>query len=548
MKLYYLILFYTLFIFLQSCDKDSEPPIGNENFTLLDLQIDNVPVNSKHLNSSITPLIKLTFSHAVDRSTVEDQIQIRGASGDIELQYSFSNDDKTINILPTSALDYLTKYQLYIFSNLQSVLKEKYGSDVNVKIITTYDPSEKFPRLTETVLLDSVQKATFRYFWDFAHPTSGLARERNTSGDLVTIGGSGFGVMAIIVGIERGFISRQEGINRLEKIVKFLQSADRFHGVWPHWMSGSTGDVIPFSTKDNGGDLVETAFMIQGLLTVREYLDPANTQENDIINIITQLWEEVEWDWYTQGGQNVLYWHWSPNYGWEMNHQIRGWNEGLIVYVLAASSPTHAIDPAAYHDGWARNGGMQNGKEFIEITLPLGEDMGGPLFFAHYSFLGLDPRNLKDQYADYWSQNVSHTLINNAYCIVNPKNYAGYSERSWGLTASDNPWGYSAHSPTNDLGVITPTAALASIPYTQEESIKALEFFYYILGDKLWGPFGFYDSFYLSEAWFANSYLAIDQGPIIVMIENYRTALLWQLFMANPEIAAGLDKLGFTSY
>jgi hypothetical protein len=267
-----------------------------------------------------------------------------------------------------------------------------------------------------------------------------------------------------------------------------------------------------------------------------------------LIDKINTLWESVEWSWYTQGGQDVLYWHWSPNYGWEMNHKITGWNEALIIYVLAASSNNHSIDADVYTKGWSRNGAMVNtgGNSYYGFTLPLRNDMGGPLFFSHYSFLGLDPRSLSDQFANYWEQNVNHSKINHAYCTDNPQKYVSYSDQCWGLTASDGFSGYSAHSPNNDRGVITPTAALSSMPYTPEESMKALHFFYYTLGDKLWGEYGFYDAFDFTNGWVADSYLAIDQGPIVVMIENYRTNLLWDLFMSCPEVQAGLTKLGFT--
>ena len=275
---------------------------------------------------------------------------------------------------------------------------------------------------------------------------------------------------------------------------------------------------------------------------------PQDTQESQLVNKINALWETVEWNWYTQDGQDMLYWHWSPNNGWEMNMPIKGWNEALITYVLAASSTTHSIDTDVYTKGWAQDGAIKNtgGNSYYGYTLPLRSDMGGPLFFSHYSFLGLDPRNLSDQFANYWTQNVTHSKINNAYCADNPQNYVGYSARCWGLTASDGFSGYSAHSPNNDKGVITPTAALSSMPYTPEESMEALRFFYYILGDKLWGEYGFYDAFDVTNSWTANSFLAIDQGPIIVMIENYRTNLLWDLFMSCPEVQSGLTKLGFT--
>jgi len=328
--------------------------------------------------------------------------------------------------------------------------------------------------------------------------------------------------------------------------VGFLETCDRYHGAWPHWLSGSTGKVIPFSPKDNGADLVETAFLVQGLITVREYLKDVYAEEKALKERIDTLWQEVEWDWFTRGGEEVLYWHWSPDYEWEMNLPIRGYNETLIVYVLAAASPTHTIDSTVYHNGFARNGEIVNGSEYYGIKLPLGEEFGGPLFFAHYSFLGLDPRNLRDRYADYWEQNVNHTLINRQYCIENPKHYKGYGADCWGLTASDDQQFYSAHSPTNDLGVITPTAAISSMPYTPEYSLNALRHFYYDYGENLWGEYGFHDAFNLTENWWADSYLAIDQGPTVVMIENYRSGLPWYLFMSAPEIMNGLQKLGFT--
>ncbi|AHM61420.1 hypothetical protein D770_15830 [Flammeovirgaceae bacterium 311] len=498
-------------------------------------RVPNVPIDLK---------IALNFAVPVNPETFENALSLAGP-GNTALEIAYADDHKTAEITTSGALQYLSKYEFSISSQLKGASGESF-SGFHTTFYTQVDSSYKFSEISDDALLTKVQEQTFKYFWDFAHPNSGLARERNTSGNTVTIGGSGFGVMSILVGIERGFISRQQGIDRLQKIVGFLETADRFHGVWPHWIDGNSGNVVPFSTKDNGGDLVETAFMIQGLLTVREYLNPDIPQEAAIIDTITRLWEAVEWDWYTQGGQNVLYWHWSPDYGWEMNHRIQGWNEALIVYVLAASSPTHPIDPQVYHEGWARGGNMQNGNSYYGINLPLGEDFGGPLFFAHYSFLGLDPRELQDQYADYWQQNVNHSLINHQHAVANPQNWIGYGEQAWGFTASDNHEGYSAHSPTNDKGVITPTAALSSIPYTPEESMDALRHFYYIMGDKIWGEYGFKDAYNPTAQWYATSYLAIDQGPIIIMIENHRTALLWDLFMSAPEVKAGLDRLGFS--
>lgn len=484
---------------------------------------------------------EFSFSQPLDPSDFARHFTLSPSLG---VSAELGADQRSVTITATEPADYYARYTVSVSSALESADGFTFAG-YNRLFQTGLDPRPKRALLSDEQLLDEVQRATFKYFWDFGHPVSGLARERNSSGETVTIGGSGFGLMAILVGIERGFITRQQGIERLTKIANFLENADRFHGVWPHWMNGSTGRTIPFSTNDNGADLVETSFMAQGLITVRQYLDSANPAEAALASTINELLDTIEWDWFTRDGQNVLYWHWSPDKNWAMNMQIRGYNEALITYLLAASSETHGIDPAVYHNGWASNGGIRNGRSFYGVVLPVGYDYGGPLFFAHYSFLGLDPRNLSDRYAQYWEQNRAHTLINRAHSIANPGNYVGYSANSWGLTASDNPNGYLAHEPTRDNGTITPTAALSSMPYTPEESMQALRHFYYVLGDKLWGEYGFYDAFNPTQAWWARSYLAIDQGPIIIMIENHRTGLLWDLFMSAPEVQRGLDLLDF---
>ncbi|MBL7724504.1 MAG: beta-glucosidase [Chitinophagaceae bacterium] len=410
------------------------------------------------------------------------------------------------------------------------------------------------PNLSDSALLDVVQRQTFRYFWDFAHPVSGMARERSNVSfgyghETVTTGGTGFGVMSVIVAVERKWIKRDTAAKFLLKMVNFLLKAESYHGVFPHWMDGATGKTIPFSRKDDGADLVESSYLFQGLLCVRQYFNGDNETEKELRNRINWMWPDIEWNWFTNGGQEVLYWHWSPNNGWAMNFPVRGFNECLIMYILAASSPheKYKVSPAVYHRGWAESNFFKNGKEYYGIKLPLGFDYGGPLFFSQYSFLGLDPRGLKDHYADYWEQNRNHTLINREHCIRNPNQFKGYGENNWGLTASDTYNGYAAHSPTEDLGTISPTAALSAFPYTPEYSMKALRHFYYDLGDKIWTEYGFADAFNETKNWVAASHLAIDQGPIIVMIENYRSGLLWKLFMSCTEIKMGLRKLGFES-
>lgn len=406
-------------------------------------------------------------------------------------------------------------------------------------------------------MLDYIQRVSLNYMWDGAEPTSGLARERihldnhypQNDKDVITTGGSGFGIAGLLVGIERGFINRTEGVARLTKIADYLAKADRFHGVWSHWIDGPTGKVKPFGQKDNGGDLVESSFLMTSLLCVREYFKDGNQAEQALASKIDKLWREMEFDWYTKGGEDVLYWHWSPEYGWDMNFPLEGYNECLITYILAASSPTHSVPATAYHQGWARSGHIKShAKPFgypLDVKHNGATEMGGPLFWAHYSWIGLNPTHLKDQYADYWHVTRNHAMANYAYCVQNPKQYKGYGKNCWGLTASYSTVGYSAHAPNNDLGVITPTAALSSFPYTPEESMAALKYFY-SKGDWIWGKYGFYDAFSEQDRWTVPHYLAIDQCTIAPMIENYRTGLLWKLFMNAPEIQQGLAKLGFT--
>jgi hypothetical protein len=513
------------------------------------LSIETITINQQSFQLPAIPKnidwknvkIEIAFSDSLDPANMNSFFNI---SSGMPLSFSLSGNNKKLTVSNTQSLIAYSRCFFNISKNLTSKNGFPFDGFTNY-FYTAVDSTPKFPLITDDALLTLIQQKTFRYFYDFAHPSCGLARERNTSGDIVTIGGSGFGVMALIVGMERGFITRDEGLTRLNKIIDFLETCDRFHGAWPHWLNGVTGKTHPFTSNDNGADLVETSYMIEGLITMRQYLDSNIVFEKSLMVRIDSLTDAVEYDWFTRG-QNVLYWHWSPDLGWIMNMPIRGYNETLITYIVAATSATHPITASVYNQGYAKNGGIKNGNSYYGYTLPLGEPYGGPLFFTHYSFLGLDPRTLQDQYANYWEQNLNQSLINWTYCFTNPKNYFGYSKVCWGLTASDNPWGYDAHSPTNDLGVITPTAAVSALPYTPVQSMNAIRFFYYTIGDRLWGEYGFYDAFDPTEGWWADSYLAIDQGPIVCMVENYRTQLLWNLFMSSPKVEAGLVKLGFT--
>jgi hypothetical protein len=427
--------------------------------------------------------------------------------------------------------------------------------------------------LSDDALLETVQRQTFRFFWHGAHPVSGLALERSNTvkaehywdyineawgepnfsktefgPDAGAIGGTGFGIMATVVAVERGWIGRDTAVRRLIKIADFLINADCYHGIYPHFMDGRTGKTIRFDRLDDGADIVETSYLIMGFLCAREYFKGNDPREVYLRKRVDQIWGAANWNWHTNNS-NKLFWHWSPNNDFDMNFPVWGWNECLITYIMAAASPRHPISKDVYNGSWVGSGGFRNGKTFYGINLPLGNfTAGGPLFFEQYTFQGIDPNGLKDTLGiDYLEQARNHTLINRAYCMENPKKFKGYSEKCWGLTAGDSYKGYVAHSPDEDFGVIQPTAAISSMPYTPKESMQALRYFYEEMGDRIWSKYGFVDGFSIHHNWYAKSHLAIDQGPIIVMIENYRTGLLWKLFMGIPDIQNGLKKLGFSS-
>ena len=541
-----------LLLMLWGCSKGEKvtptpTPVVPSSFSFSGLKVNGIYNGFNYKNVNTQPVIRISFSAAINHNSTAQSITFNTKAGSaVSFTTAYDNHDSTIVITPAS-LQAITQYSLAVSTKLSSSSGGNLQSSVSLQLTTAVDTTNKFPVISDDALLDLVQKQTFKYFWDFGHPVSGLARERNTSGDIVTTGGSGFGIMAIVAAINRQFITRADGLTRMQKIVAFLKTAQTFHGAFPHWMNGATGVVVPFSTQDDGADLVETAYLMQGLLTARQYFNDTGVPETTLRNDINTLWNAVEWNWFRQNNQNTLYWHWSPNYAWSTNMQVNGWDEALITYVMAASSTTHPITKAVYDNRWAMNGGMKNGGTYFGVTLPLGPAEGGPLFFAHYSFLGINPNGLSDAYASYDVQNKAHAMINYNYCVANPNGYSGYSANCWGLTASDIQNGYTASSPTNDVGVIAPTAAISSLPYTPTQSMAALRYFYYKLGDKMWGQYGFYDAFSINDAWFANSTLAIDQGPIIGMIENYRSGLLWNLFMSCPEVKTGMKNLGFQS-
>jgi hypothetical protein len=549
------IIAFASFLFI-SCKKEAAPKppviVSSGPFNFLKATVNGSSSTSlTYYNVTANPILKLSFSAPIDTSTVRGNVAFATGSTVLPINYSYANNDSTLIIQPTNALQSLTSYTFSILTNVKSAADSSLKNAVRLTLTTQLDTSNKFPLISDSALLTLVEQQTFNYFWSFGHPNCGMARERTSSGDIVTTGGSGFGIMSMLVGVQRDFITRAQALGRIDTIVNFLSnSVTRYHGAFSHWINGSTGATVPFSTQDDGADIVETSYMMQGLLCARQYFN--STTDSTEINLrtsINNLYNGVQWNWFRQNNQNVLYWNWSPDYGWAIDVQVQGWCEALITYVLAASSniDSNAIPNIVYTNGWAQNGGMKNGSSYYGVPLPLGPAEGGPLFFAHYSFLGINPNNLTDAYANYWVQDTAHATINYLYCVSNPLGYSGYSSSCWGLTASDIQNGYNASSPTNDVGVIAPTAAISSLPYTPTQSLNALRFFYYKLGDKIWGQYGFIDAFNLTSIWFDTDCLAIDQGPQIVMIENYRSGLLWNLFMSCPEVKTGMKNLGFSS-
>lgn len=552
------VLFVTL-VFGFECRK-SDANLSEVVQPTVRMELASKKINGQVVSTSFQQLasnavvVQLGFSAKVDKKSVVDAVSIRqqNTATNIPVTVDFSNGDSVLIIQPASPLGFLSQYSITVSDALKSTDSSRFSATVTLTVRTGIDPSDKFPLISEEALLDIVQKRTFKYFWDYGHPVSGLARDKTNTSELddCSIGGTGFGILCIPVAVNRNFISRAEGLARVQKIVSFLKLKSKtFHGAFPHRMHGVTGDVIVWSPKDDGADLVETSFLMMGLLTARQYFNQSDANETTLRNDINTLFNNVEWTWFRKDNQNALYWLWSPNHNWDITFMIRGWNETLIAYVLAASSATHSISKEVYDNGFAGNGSVKNGQQYYGFTLPLGSAFGGPLFLSQYSFLCIKPAGLKDAYADYELQTKDHTLINRAYCKENPKNYFGYSDSCWGLSASSTNIGYTACSPVNDVGVITPTAALSSFAFTPNESMKALKYFYYKLGDLLWKEYGFVDAFNLNTnpSWIAPQELVYNQLPVMIAIENYRSGLIWDLFVSSPEIKTGMRKLGFTA-
>jgi len=409
--------------------------------------------------------------------------------------------------------------------------------------------------MSDDELLTMVQEASFQYYWDGAEPNSGLARESIPGDpDLIAVGGSGFGIMALIVGADRGFAPREQVVDRMLHISAYLARADRFHGAWPHFLSGRTGHISTFfGIYDDGADLIETSFLMEGLLSARGYFNRDTPKERRLRDEITTLWRGVEWDWFNATPKHdAIYWHWSPDFSFHKANRVGGWNETLMPYLLGIASPTHPLPPSLYYTGWcsegvpARKFGVHS--QAYGITLEVADPHGatGPLFFTHYSFMGYDPRGVRDKYTDYFLNNRNMSIIQQKYAIENPHHFAGYGADDWGMSAVTGPHAYHANDSLEDDGTLAPTAAIGAYAYTPEASLLALKHFYRDLGAQLWDVYGFRNSFNLTEDWYATDELALNQASQAVMVENGRTGLIWKSFMSNPEMPLMQKAIGLT--
>lgn len=528
---------------------------GKEHTIYID-QIELVPVNIQKSSSVVADIKAKAYERHVDISWDKDGLENIKY---VKIYRSEGNGDfKSVGVqnpLLGRYTDYSGKPNTtfrYKVTCVDYDYNESPFSDV-VEARTSY--------MTDEELLTMVHEATFRYYWEGAEDISGLSRE-NIPGrsNMIATGASGFAIMGIISGVERGFITRGQAVERMKKIVSFLDRADTFHGAYAHFIDGPSGKVEPFFGKrDNGADLVETSFLFQGLLAARQYFDRDTNDEKNVRDTITKLWENIEWDWFKKTKDSkYLYWHWSPDQGWVINHKLIGWNETMITYLLAIASPTHGVSPEMYYTGWASQdayaqeyregwgrtgeGKMySNGNTYYGIKLDVGVNKGGPLFFTQFSYMGFDPRGIKDKYVttDYYDVLKNMATISYRYSLENPKGQKGYGPDCWGISVCENPWGsygaYEAMEHSED-GTMSPAGALGQFPYTPKESMDALRNYYRNYGSFLWGEYGFRDAFNLNENWCSSIYMGLNQGAITVMMENYRSQTIWRYFMMDPDI------------
>lgn len=398
--------------------------------------------------------------------------------------------------------------------------------------------------------LDYVQQTSFDYFWYLANPTNGMVADRSTPTSPCSIAAVGFGLTCIGIGIDHGWISRTQGVARvLTTLNTFLNGPQGtnasgtigYKGWFYHFLDMNTALRSPASELSS----IDTALLLAGILHAKQYFDGTNTDEISIRTKADAIFNRVDWNWMAQG-TNVISMGWFPSGSFIANNWI-GYNEGMILYILGLGAATNPLPASAWSRwtsgyAWATNYGQ------AFVTFP-------PLFGHQYSHCWIDFRHNADAYMNsknstYFQNSRRATLAQRSYCIANPLNRVGYSSNVWGLTACDGPSGYGTHGAPpaeNDDGTIAPTAAGGSMAFAPEYALPALRHFYTQFRFRIWTAYGFRDAFNLGAQWYASDTLGIDQGPIVVMIENYRTQRVWRRFMQNEEVQRGLQRAGFVA-
>ncbi|MDM7914397.1 MAG: glucoamylase family protein, partial [Candidatus Eisenbacteria bacterium] len=403
--------------------------------------------------------------------------------------------------------------------------------------------------LTNEALLDTLQRTAFDFFWNEANPANGLIKDRSTPGSACSIASVGFGLSAILIGIDHGWITRDEGRARILTTLETFWNGPQ--GTAPDGMIGYKGLFYHFldmntatRTWDCELSTIDSALLFAGILDAREYFTTDDPVDVQVRTLADSLYYRADWNFFRNGNPGILM-GWRPGTGFAGFGQWVGYNEAMILYILAIGSPTHPV-PASSWNTWTSGYHWQTQYGYTYVIFP-------PLFGHQYSHCWIDFRYIQDAHMrgrgiTYFENSRRATLAQRNYCIANPFGHIGYGANLWGITACDGPDGYAAHGappPQNDDGTIAPTAPAGSIPFTPDESLAVLQNLYDNYRAMLWGPYGFRDAFNLDRGWWDTDYIGIDQGPIVLMIENYRTGAVWERIERNGDVQWGLHLAGF---
>ena len=458
--------------------------------------------------------------------------------------------------IPFTAFEPFGDFTLSAFKTVR--FKENEATTTTRKIWIDYLGALKkgtvapLPPLTDDQLLDSLQYYGFLFFWQEANPSNGLIKDRSTPTSPASIASVGFGLTAIGIAIDHGWITREAGRDRtlttLRTFWEMPQGSSTsgtigYKGWFYHFLDMNSATRQYTGSWQSELSSIDTGLLLAGILYAREYYTGADSIEASIRSLADSITARIDWLWMMDGGSSLTHGY-TPE-GGMLPYRWIGYSEAMILYLLGLGVPSNPVPPTAW-TAWTSGYSWQTHYGYSFVNFP-------PLFGHQYSHCWVDFRGIADTYMQgrgitYFENSQRATLANRAYCIQNPGGFAGYSSTIWGLTACDGPAGYNARGAPpgqNDDGTIAPTAAGGSIPFTPTESVEALQAMYTTYGSQLWGPYGFGDAFNPGASWFGSEVIGIDQGPIVLMIENYRTGRVWETFMKNPAIAAGLAAASF---